>query len=401
MKTMAIICEYNPFHNGHAYQISQHRTQYGVDCVIAVMSGNFVQRGAPAVCDKWTRAEMALLGGCDLVLELPAVFATQSAERFAWGAVQLIESIGSVDYLSFGSECGDISLLKKAAKTLLAPDFQQCVADILKSGVSYPAARKQALCDALGDEFGMLLSQPNNLLAVEYLKSLILLNSKIKPITLERTVGHHETQNNDKFCSATHLRILIEQGKDISSFIPPASLAVLKKAIKAGKAPADFSKLDTAVTYLLRTLSEEQLCLLPDITEGIEKRFIAAAKSENTFSTISEFVKTKRYTKTRIDRTMIHMLLGIKKGIADCAPEYFRVLAANSVGTAFLKTIKENPYPVITKTANAVFSSKKAEDMFNTDCRATDVYAMLYPNSAYNLAGLDYTQTPIIKSSCD
>ncbi len=401
MKTMAIVCEYNPFHNGHAHQISQHRTQYGVDCVIAVMSGNFVQRGAPAICDKWTRAEMALLGGCDLVLELPTVFATQSAERFAFGAVQLIDRLGLVNYLSFGSECGDISILKKAACALLKPDFNEQVSAILKSGISYPAAREQVMSDLLGKEYGALLSEPNNLLAIEYLKSLMLLKSNIEPVTLTRTVGHHDTDNNDIFCSATHLRALIEQGKDISSFIPSDSLLVLEKAIKNGKAPADISKLDTVITYLLRTLSEDKLRMLPDVSEGIEKRFIEAAKSENTFLKISEGVKTKRYTKTRIDRTIIHMLLSINKDIANSAPEYFRVLAANSVGTAFLKSIKENDYPIITKTANAVLPSKNAENMFNIDCRATDIYSMLYPDNKFNCAGYDFTISPIIKMSRD
>ena len=399
MKTMAIVCEYNPFHNGHAHQISQHRTQYGVDCVIAVMSGNFVQRGAPAICDKWTRAEMALAGGCDLVLELPTVFATQSAERFAYGALQLIESLGTVNYLSFGSECGEISLLKKVADALSEPDFNKKVSDILKSGISYPAAREQALSDLLGKGYGELLSEPNNLLAIEYLKSLRLINSKIEPITLTRTVDHHATSNNENFCSASHIRTLIEQDKDISSFIPSDSLAVLNNAIKTGKAPADISKLDSIITYLLRTKTEDELRMLPDISEGIEKRFIEAAKSKNTFLNISESVKTKRYTKTRIDRTLIHLLLGINKDITNSTPEYFRVLAANSVGTAFLKSIKENSYPVITKTANAVFSSNNAEDMFNIDCRATDIYAMLYPDNKYNYAGLDFTNSPIIKTS--
>ena len=399
MKTMAIVCEYNPFHNGHAHQISQHRTQYGVDCVIAVMSGNFVQRGAPAICDKWTRAEMALAGGCDLVLELPTVFATQSAERFAFGAVQLIDRLGLVDYLSFGSECGDISILKKAACTLLKPEFNEQVLTILKSGISYPAAREKAMSDLLGKDFGILLSEPNNLLAIEYLKSLMLLNSKIEPITLARTVGHHDTNNNDIFCSATHLRTLIEQGKDFSSFIPSDSLLILDNAIKEGKAPADTSKLDTVITYLLRTINEDKLRMLPDISEGIEKRFIEAGKSENTFLKISESVKTKRYTKTRIDRTLIHILLDINKDIANSSPEYFRVLAANSFGTAFLKTIKENNYPIITKTANTVLPSKNAEDMFNIDCRATDIYSMLYPNDKFNCAGLDFTNSPIIKTS--
>jgi predicted nucleotidyltransferase len=395
MKTMAIICEYNPFHNGHAYQISQHRNKYGVDCVIAVMSGNFVQRGAPAVCDKWTRAKMAVMGGCDLVVELPTVFATQSAERFAFGAVSLINYINQIDYLSFGSECGDIALLKTLAANILKPEFNECVSDILKSGISYPAARQKAVSDSLGKIYEDLLTKPNNLLAVEYLKNLLALGSNINPITLKRTIGHHDTENNDNFCSATHLRNLISNCGDASDFIPEISFKVFCDAVTEGKAPANNEPLDILSSYLLRTLTPDMLKRLPDMTEGLESRFIDASRSSVTFDEIAEAVKTKRYTRTRINRTLIHLLLGITKDDIKAAPTYLRVLAANSTGTEFLKTIKEK-CNIVTKAADANFDQPEDRKMFEIDCRATDVYAQLYPDKKHNIKGIDFLQSPII-----
>ncbi len=395
MKTMAIICEYNPFHNGHAYQISQHRSKYGVDCVIAVMSGNFVQRGTPALCDKWTRAKMAVMGGCDLVVELPTVFATQSAERFAFGAVSLINYINQVDYLSFGSECGDIALLKTLAEHILKPEFNYCVSNILKSGISYPAARQKAVSDSLGTVYSDLLAEPNNLLAVEYLKTLLTLGSNIKPITLKRTIGHHDTENSGEFCSATHLRNLILDGNDASAFIPKKSFNVFVEAIAEGKAPANNAPLDILFSYLLRMLTPDMLRRLPDMTEGLESRFIDASRSSLTFDEIIDAVKTKRYTRTRISRTLIHLLLGITKEDIKAAPNYLRVLAANSTGTEFLKNINKK-CNVITKTADANFDRTEGRNMFEIDCRSTDVYAQLYPIKKHNIKGIDFLQSPII-----
>lgn len=397
MKTMAIICEYNPFHNGHAYQISQHRSCCGVDCVIAVMSGNFVQRGAPALCDKWTRAKMALMGGCDLVLELPAVFAVQSAERFARGAVEMIDSMGFVDFLSFGSECGDIAALTRAAQVLLEPDFQAQVAKRMKSGTSYPAARAAALSDALGGNCANLLARPNNLLAIEYLKNLLRLNSKTVPITLRRTAGHHQSIAENGFCSASHLRERITDGDEIDGLIPQPALTAFREAVQAGKAPVRTDGLDPLVTYLLRTQPPDTLRRLPDMTEGLEGRFVAAGRSRHTFSAIAEAVKTKRYTRTRIDRTLIHLLLGITKQDTELSPCYYRVLGANRTGTQLLRRLQSaGAYPVITKTAGMAFEHPEAIRMFQVDCRATDVYSLLFPTPENRVAGLDFTTSPII-----
>ncbi len=396
MKTMAIISEYNPFHNGHAHQINQHRTACGVDCVIAVMSGNFVQRGAPAICDKWTRANMALSSGVDLVIELPVVYATQSAERFAHGAVSLIDSLFGVDYLSFGSECGDISLLMQAARVLAQDGFQDEIAKEMQNGDSYPAARLALLLEKLGEEFRPIIQEPNNLLAIEYLKSLILLKSDIEPITVKRTIAHHASEANENYASASCIRNLIANMEDFSSSIPKKAYEIFSLAIKAGLAPVSSQGLDEIVTYLLRTKAAEELRALPDMTEGLEYRFIEAARTLHTQKEIAQAVKSKRYTRTRIDRTLLHLALGITKDDVDLSPQYYRVLGVNSVGMSFLKMQKENPLPVITKAANAKFESEQASQMFALDCRATDIYSTLYPNKKHNRSGLDFLKSPII-----
>lgn len=398
MKTMAVICEYNPFHNGHAYQISQHRAKYGIDCVIAVMSGNFVQRGAPAVCDKWVRAEMALYGGCDLILELPSVYALQSAERFASGAVRLITHLHKIDYLSFGSECGDVAPLQTAARVLRQPDFSSVVAKELKTGVSYPTARINALCQALGESYRAILSEPNNILAIEYLKALSEENSAIIPITIKRTIAHHHNEVENQFCSAGCLRTLIHQRSDISALMSPEAYWVYKKAERSGKAPVTNKALDVIIPYLLRTATPEELLRLPDMTEGLECRFIEGGRTGNTLQSIAEFIKSKRYTRTRIDRMLIHLLLGITKDDIKIPPSYVRVLGMNKTGAAYLKALKHScSLPVITKTANLPDFSPEGKRMFELDCKASDVYALLYPNPNKNRAGLDYITSPIVK----
>lgn len=397
MKTMSVICEYNPFHNGHAYQIRQHRAQYDIDCVIAVMSGNFVQRGAPAICDKWTRAEMALYGGCDLVLELPVVYAVQSAERFAQGAVRLINALPLIHYLSFGSECGEIPMLQKAAQTMCQPTFLADVMLELKNGISYPIACSEVLGKILGEEYSSLLAEPNNLLAIEYLKALWKENSGIIPITLKRTVPHHHSEAKEQFCSAGCLRNLIRQNSDISSLMSPEAYWVYKKAERCGKAPAKTTVLDVLIPYLLRTKSPEELSDLPDMTEGLEKRFAEAGRQGHNLQGIAEAIKSKRYTRTRIDRSLIHLLLGMRKSDSELSPSYFRILGMNQTGASYLKKIKkESPLPIITKAASQNNLSLEAQKMFYMDCHATDVYAMLYPNQEENKAGLDFTTSPII-----
>lgn len=389
MKTVAIICEYNPFHNGHKFQIDTQKKQFDNAGVIAIMSGNFVQRGEPAVCDKWSRAKMALLSGTDLVIELPTVFATQSAERFAKGAVWLADGLGVVDYLSFGCECDDIALLNEAAKRVNQQETKEKIKRLLKDGMSYPYAR-MAAC---GEEFSELLSKPNNILAIEYLKALSELKSSIKPSPVLRKGCEHDADKPEgDFASASFLRRCIAEGMDYAEFVPKECAETLKEA----DIYRDSKKLDSVITYLLRTKSAKELSCLADMTEGIENRLIEAGCRFNTAEEIAEFVKTKRYTKTRIDRLIINILLSIKKEDLNREPEYVRVLGFNEKGKKILSEMKKkSTLQIITKTADASLS-EEGKKMLEKDIYATDIYSMLCMEKENRKAGLDYTKSPIV-----
>lgn len=386
MSNIAIICEYNPFHNGHKFQLESQKKALGADGAICVMSGNFVQRGAPALCDKWKRAKMALLGGADLVVELPTVFATQSAERFAYGGVKLADSLGVVDFLSFGSECEDLDLLKKAAKAVCDNSVNEKIAELLKSGMSYPAAR----AEAAGKEFSQVLSEPNNILGVEYIKALNKIRSSITPVPIAREgCAHHADKPEGKFASASYLRECIEIGSDFENYLPEKSVEILKEDNVFNNKKV----LDNLITYLLRTLSIQELSKISDMAEGLEYRFVEAAKSCCSFDEIAEFVKTKRYTKTRIDRILINILLSIKKDDIEQEPCYIRVLGFNEKGKEILSDIKKkSELPIITKVADADLSVV-GEQMLQKDIYATDIYSLILSNGK---SGLDFTTSPII-----
>lgn len=389
MSTVAIVCEYNPFHNGHRFQIESQKKALKADAVIAIMSGNFVQRGAPAICDKWQRTKMALSGGADLVIELPVVFATQSAEHFARGAVALADALGVVDYLSFGSECDDIKLLKKAAHIVEDEKIKEKIAENLKSGMSYPLARAAAC----GEEFSKVLSEPNNILAIEYIKAIEEHKSRIIPVPLLRKgSAHHSDSACGKYASAGYLRRCIADNEPFDKFLPEESAQILKEADLF----TDMTALDNVITYLLRTKTEEELAFLSDMTEGLEYRFKKAGAVCSSFDEIAEYVKTKRYTKTRIDRMLINILLSIKKEDVKAKPEYIRLLGFNKKGKELvLEMKKKSPLSVITKVADAKLSPA-AEKMLSKDIYATDIYSMLCLNGEMKKSGLDYRKSPII-----
>jgi len=389
VSTIAIVCEYNPFHNGHKFQIEAHKKLLNAGGVIAIMSGNFVQRGAPAICDKWHRTKMALLSGADLVLELPTVFATQSAERFAKGAVGLADGLGVVDYLSFGCECNDVELLNKAVYTIEKKETKEKIAELLKEGINYPSARMIAC----GDEFSEVLSKPNNILAIEYLKALAELKSDIRPVPLLRMgCEHDEDKPHGEFASASYIRKCIAAGEDFSNFIPDRCVRILEEA----DILIDTEKLDAVITYLLRTKSPDEISSIADMTEGIQYRFKKAGSRFTTTEEIAEFVKTKRYTKTRIDRLIINLLLSIKKEDITKKPEYIRVLGFNERGKRILSKIKKKSLlPIITKTADAALSEEGMK-MLEKDIYATDIYSMLCMEKETSKSGLDYIKSPIV-----
>ncbi len=373
MKTMAVICEYNPFHNGHRYQLTQHKKELGADSVICLMSGSFVQRGAPAIYDKWTRAQDAIKNGADLVLELPVVYSAQSAQRFATGAVKLLDKLGIVDFLSFGSECGDIEKLKTCADIIYSDKFNAVLCEKLKTGISYPSARTEVLKENFSHIDQTLVNSPNNILSIEYLNALKSIKSKIQPKTICRDMD---------FASASAIREKIANNESIDRLTPTEMHATY-----------DTKAYDNLVLFHFAKESTKALQQICDMTEGLENKFKVALRTAISCNDLAESVKSKRYTRTRIDRIIVNSLLGIKDSDTKSEPQYARVLAFNSKGRELLSAMKKtSQIPVITKLADAKSESFEFNSMLVKDILATDIYSILTNKPA----GLDYKTSPII-----
>lgn len=385
MKVCAIICEYNPFHNGHKYQIDEIKKNY--DAVICIMSGAFVQRGDAAIFDKWTRAECALLNGADLVIELPVCFSVNTAQRFSFGAVSILDKLGVVNSLCFGSECGDIDMLIKAADILSnePPELSDQIKMLLDDGMSYPKARSIAFSSLIDED---ILTEPNNILALEYIQALKLLNSKIIPITIKRKdAGHHDKALSKNIASASAIRSLITANKDYSAYVPDNTYEFYKSA-----SVADISLLDTVLIYLLRTTSPEVLKQINDVTEGIENRLISSAYECRGFYELCDNIKTKRYTHTKISRILVSTLLNHTKELSKVPPDYVRVLGMNKIGMELLSKIKKvSPLQLITKTSDF----KSFNPSFELDIKSGDIYSLCIKNNKKNVR--DYYNSPIIK----
>lgn len=374
MSALGIVCEYNPFHNGHACQIAAARELLGTDApVICVMSGNFVQRGECAVMPKHARAMMAICGGANLVLELPTVYAVSSAEKFALAAVTILNASGVVDTLVFGSEAGTIEPLSNIADALIDNDTILKVKSKLKAGVSYAAARENALREIIGDNAN-LLREPNNILAVEYLKALKRLNSEITPLTIKRSGSGHDGES-----SALAIRGMLRRGEEVSRYIPAQCMAVLRDEIAAGRAPLTMEPLENAILYRLRTMTEDEYAALPDVTEGLWLRLMRAGKNENTVAGVIEYTKTKRYAYSRIRRMVLAALLGITGSDTDTLPLYIRVLAFDNTGRQLLREMRGKALlPVIVKPASARKMPFPVISAFEKEARFTDIFSILY-----------------------
>lgn len=383
MKTGAVIAEYNIFHNGHKYLIDNiHKS---CDAVIAIMSGSFVQRGDVAITDKWTRAEMALKNGVDLVLELPVIYALNTAQKFAFGSVYLLNRTNIVDELYFGSESGDIEALINTAKLL---ENEPChisekIKSLMDCGVNYPTARQRAYENDIDSE---ILASPNNILAIEYIRTLMQLKSKIVPETIERAkVGYHELSVSDNFASATAIRNMIEENKDFSKYIP--------KNIDTNFTKYSLSNIDSAVIYALRNADIEALKNINDISEGLENRIKKLCNECGTIQSLAEDIKTKRYTRTRINRVILSCALGLTKELCNKVPDYVRVLGMNKTGAALLSQIKSSSdLQIVTKTADY----RRDDEIFNAEVSATDLFALASTDPKKRIAGLDYKKSPVI-----
>ena len=379
-KVLGIIAEYNPFHNGHKYHIDEAKAKVNPDITICAMSGNFVQRGEPAIFNKFSRAKVATKNGIDIVFEIPTYFAVSTAENFAYSAVNLLKNAG-VTHLAFGVESDDINKLNEIATLLInEPDeYKIELKKHLDKGISFAAARDNAVAKFIPNK---LLKSPNNILAIEYLKAIKYFNADIIPVPIKRTVGYYDDNIKNDIASATKIRELIKVGTFYETLVPSNSIV--------SNIPVFFDDFNNELIYKLKSSSPAQLAQLPDVVEGLENRMITSICSNNIDDFISK-ITTKRYTLSRIRRILISLLLDIKtddliefknNGYA----EYLRILAMSSEGKKYLRDInKTSNLPVITSVKNFLnTASDKQKKMLEKDILASNIYSLI-SNDEYNI----------------
>ena len=332
MKIVGIICEYNPLHLGHKKQLDIIRAEKGEDCgIVCLMSGNYVQRGEPAIFHRSRRAKAAINAGADLVLELPITASLSSAEGFAYHGVSILSQL--CDYLCFGAECGDSELLIKTAEVLLSKDFPPVLKEMLKAGVSFPVARQKALA-AMGAD-SHILSMPNNILAVEYCKAILSQDCSMQPMPVLRQGDYHDVLPDCKNPSATSLRNLIENNEQWHEYIPE------KTKVYYTDAPVyNLSSGERAILSRLKTMSESDFSQLPFGSEGLWRKLMHAVHKYSTLEEIINATKSKRYTRTRINRMILCAFLGITESDLSRPAPYVRVLAFNEKGRQILNGVK-------------------------------------------------------------
>lgn len=393
MDVVGLITEYNPFHNGHLHHLLESKEITNSKYSIAVMSGNFLQRGEPALLDKWSRAKMAVDSGVDLVIELPFIYATRSAEYFSDGAVKLLDSLNVVDNLCFGSEEGNINNLENIADVLVdEPDsFKESLKEHLNSGESFPKARSLALMTYFKEnnynnfnKIKNIVSSPNNILAIEYMKSLKKIDSKIKPFTIKRTSNnYHDKDITGTISSATSIREDYFSNKRLDNIINVVPESTYKYMHEFLKNYNTFNSLDhfgEILLYLFRLISYDKIRYIVGVDEGLQNRMLKAFNNSNDLREIIEYIKTKRYPETRIKRILIHALMDFDKDTFKRldieGPKYIRVLGANNNGLDLLSEIKlKSNLPIITKFSNYnKLNDKTLNEMINFDKKSTDLY---------------------------
>lgn len=406
-KILAIIAEYNPFHNGHLYHLQKSKKELNPDYSVCVMSGNFCERGDTSIIDKWSKAEAALKCGFDLVIELPVLYSISSAENFAEGALKILNTFGKDVILSFGSECGDIDILNNIANVLCdePKEFTTILTHELSKGLSYPKARENALLLYLNDvrKYANILSSPNNILGIEYLKAIKKLKSKIIPYTIKRIdSGYNSLKVKDRLASATAIRSLLKNNEDVKKLMPAPAYNILLDNINHGKMVSDISVFEKEIIYTLRKMSLEEIANLQDVTEGLENSIKQAANSCNNLEDLINSIKSKRYTRSRIQRILLYSILNItKKDIQDSykVKPYIRVLGVSQKGKILLSQIS-NPrskYPVVTSVKKFMDNNnnKILKNMMEKDIFASNIYTLGYEYDSKS--NLDYTKKLIIK----
>ncbi len=410
MRVLGIIAEYNPFHYGHLYHLMKSKELVRPDFVVIVQSGNFTQRGEAAITDKWIRAEAAVHCGADLVLELPVVYAVQTAELFAYGAVQTLNHTGLTDYLSFGSEIDDLDQLRAIAE-LFVPEneiYRNSLKSFLQQGLSFPAARYQAVLHYLApsseESAGIIksiLSDSNSILAVEYLKALKRTGSPIVPVTVHRIRSSYGSQRIKKgITSAASIRKeILQHGLDskVQNAVPQAVLQILSDAFADGMGPVRTESLENLFLGILRRSTTAEIKSWMDVSEGLENRIRKSAQNASSLEELISSLKTRRYTQTRLQRILVHGLLDLTTETFrtlndDTGPKYLRILAFSEHAAPLLKQLKKTArVPIITKAAHIAREEKPVQEMFAFDRLAGDLYSLGMKNPNGRKGDRDYT----------
>ena len=405
-KVVGIIAEYNPFHNGHSYHIQNTKAQTGADFVVAVMTGNFTQRGNTSVVNKWEKAKMALNGGVDLVIELPTIYSISSAENFANGAVKILNTLGIVDAISFGMEANDISTLNNIANVLNSepPEYKTLLEHELRKGNSFPKARDNALMMYLNDikRYANVLKGSNNILAIEYLKALKKQKSNLVPVGIKREkVYYNSTKIIDEYASSTGIRNLLlhNQIEEVRRVVPAKVFSMLLENIRQGTYVLDLTAYNYEIIYKLRSMSVKEIANLPDVNEGLENLIKDVSNKTNNLIELINGIKSKRYTQTRIQRILLYALLGITKKDMEVSKKmvpYIRVLGCSENGKMLLTQISHKAKVITSfKKFESANRNRRIAKFLEIDKRATDIYTLGYKKNSK--AGLDYTKGLILQ----
>lgn len=418
MNIIGIVAEYNPFHNGHEYLLDSIKTNFKPDGIICVMSGNFVQRGEPAIFNKWARTKMALISGVDLVVELPTCFATSTAEIFAESAIHLFNQTNVINGISFGVEERCKKELLFLGKLLSDEPllYKKYLKKHLDTGINFANAREKAIIEYLENknisiskyQLLDLLKKPNFILALEYTKAISKLNSKIEilPI-LRKGAEYHNKDLNTAFPSSTAIRDVLKplkhsnkislMLKKISTGIPHFCLKIIDNEIKTGHGPIFLDDFETLILYILRRTPTSKIANFFDVTEGLENRIKKAAKISTNINQLVANIKSKRYPETKIQRILIHIMLNIdRKLVSQRRPSYMRVLGLTPTGGKIIKLIKkQSDIPIITRAASYKKLKDSTKSMLKLDFLASDIYSLAYMNPSCKQGAQDFSNSVI------
>lgn len=405
MKIVGLITEYNPFHNGHLYHLNKSKEVTGATYSIAVMSGNFVQRGCPAYVDKWSRAHMALQSGVDMVIEIPTYYSTASAELFAMGSISLLNASGIVDYVCFGSETGEINFINQVASILTteSENYQEALKKHLRSGDSFAVSRTKSLYQLMQSSYGLthsfdkfnnLLSAPNNILGIEYIKWLNRLNSSIEPATIQRvSTGYHDQSISSDIASASGIREALNSNhliEDIRHTIPDATYNQLITAFNKGLCPVTYDDYSTILHYAITTMGPDHMKDIFEISEGLENRIYKHSHTQFLISNLLKELNTRRYTNARLNRALLYTLLGITNERFNYfrslgGPQYLKVLGIRKESDILFKMLKENAkLPLITNMGRSISKLPlHAQEMLRDEITFSDIYTLGYKNKKY------------------